>query len=174
MRSSIAIVLLLAGTMLVACAQDKPETAAEGVSHDGEQVKVSDQGEAMADDIFTMPNLDELEWVDGPEGMKYTVLKEGIGTDIKAGDQASVHYIGWLKDNGNLFDSSRQRGNPFVFPVGAGRVIRGWDIGVDMMKVGGHWIFILPPELAYGQRGAGGDIPPGATLVFDVEVLGIQ
>ncbi|HEX04680.1 MAG TPA: FKBP-type peptidyl-prolyl cis-trans isomerase [Bacteroidetes bacterium] len=106
--------------------------------------------------------------------MKYTVLKEGIGTDIKAGDQASVHYIGWLKDNGNLFDSSRQRGNPFVFPVGAGRVIRGWDIGVDMMKVGGHWIFILPPELAYGQRGAGGDIPPGATLVFDVEVLGIQ
>ena len=125
-------------------------------------------------DAFTMPDLGTLNWVDGPEGLKYAVIEEGIGTDINNGDTAEVHYTGWLKDNGTMFDSSRRRGTPFTFPVGAGRVIRGWDLGVEMMKVGGHWVFELPAEIAYGARGAGGVIPPNATLIFDVEVMNIK
>ncbi len=157
------------------CSADKPESAAnEAATEDKtEAVDQTEQGETMADD-FTMPNLDEFEWQDGPEGLKYAVIKEGIGTDVNAGDQVSVHYTGWLESNGKFFDSSRKRGAPSDFPLGQGRVIRGWDLGVDMMKVGGHWIFILPPEIAYGARGAGGAIPPNATLVFDVEVLNVQ
>jgi FKBP-type peptidyl-prolyl cis-trans isomerase FkpA len=175
MNTRYAAILLLVMVTLIACAQDKPESASsDAAAHgDTEMASQSEEGAEMAD-AFTMPNLDDFEWLDGPEGLKYAVIKEGIGTDVNAGDQVQVHYTGWLKDNGNFFDSSRKRGAPFVFPLGAGRVIRGWDLGVDMMKVGGHWIFILPPEIGYGARGAGGAIPPNATLVFDVEVIGVQ
>ena len=104
----------------------------------------------------------------------------GSGTEATAGAQVSVHYTGWLHDataaenKGAKFDSSRDRGDPFDFPLGAGHVIRGWDEGVAGMKVGGKRTLISPPEMGYGARGAGGVIPPNATLVFDVELLGVN
>ena len=109
-----------------------------------------------------------------------TDVKLGKGAEAKAGQLVSVHYTGWLYDaaapdhKGNKFDSSRDRGTPFQFPLGLGRVIKGWDVGVQGMKVGGQRTLVIPPEMGYGARGAGGVIPPNATLVFDVELLGVN
>jgi FKBP-type peptidyl-prolyl cis-trans isomerase len=107
-----------------------------------------------------------------PTGLKYVDLEVGAGAEAKAGDAVQVHYTGWLLD-GTKFDSSRDRNQPFRFRVGAGQVIKGWDQGVAAMKVGGKRKLIIPAELGYGRQGAGGLIPPGATLVFEVELLGI-
>src|SRR5207237_7601465 len=112
-----------------------------------------------------------------PSGLKYTDSKVGDGATATAGHKVSVHYTGWLYNNGTKgakFDSSLDRGQPFAFGLGAGQVIRGWDEGVAGMKVGGKRTLIIPPELGYGARGAGGVIPPNATLMFDVELLGVQ
>ena len=105
-----------------------------------------------------------------PSGLKYEDIKEGTGEVAEPGKNVAVHYTGWLT-NGTKFDSSKDRGQPFEFPLGAGRVIKGWDEGVQGMKVGGVRKLTIPPELGYGARGAGGVIPPNATLVFEVELL---
>lgn len=103
----------------------------------------------------------------------------GTGDEAVAGKSVSVHYTGWLFDDaaadkrGRKFDSSKDRGDPFRFVLGAGMVIQGWDVGVAGMKVGGTRILTIPPEMGYGARGAGGVIPPGATLVFEVDLLGV-
>lgn len=98
-------------------------------------------------------------------------LVTGDGAEAAAGQEVTVHYTGWLTD-GTKFDSSKDRDDPFVFPLDGGRVIRGWDEGVQGMKIGGKRKLTIPPELGYGARGAGGVIPPNATLVFEVELLG--
>jgi len=100
-------------------------------------------------------------------------LTVGEGDEAVAGKRVTVHYTGWLT-NGSKFDSSLDRNDPFDFPLGRGHVIRGWDEGVAGMKVGGKRKLTIPPEMGYGARGAGGVIPPNATLVFEVELLGVE
>jgi FKBP-type peptidyl-prolyl cis-trans isomerase len=115
--------------------------------------------------------------IEMPDGLKYTDTKPGDGATAAAGNKVSVHYTGWLSKDGAKgakFDSSVDRGQPFDFTLGAHQVIAGWDEGVAGMKVGGQRTLIIPPELGYGSRGAGGVIPPNATLIFDVELLKVQ
>ncbi|HKY22352.1 MAG TPA: FKBP-type peptidyl-prolyl cis-trans isomerase [Vicinamibacterales bacterium] len=108
-----------------------------------------------------------------PSGLKYEDIDAGNGATAKAGQKAKVHYTGWLT-NGQKFDSSVDRNDPFEFTLGAGMVIKGWDEGVEGMKVGGKRKLTIPPELGYGSRGAGGVIPPNSWLIFDVELLGLR
>jgi peptidylprolyl isomerase len=112
-----------------------------------------------------------------PSGLQITDAKVGTGATPKTGQTCVMHYTGWLYENGTKgkkFDSSVDRGQPFEFPLGVHRVIAGWDEGVATMKVGGKRTLVIPPELGYGARGAGGVIPPNATLIFEVELLDVK
>ena len=113
------------------------------------------------------------EEITTPSGLKYVDLVIGTGESPMPGQKVSVHYTGTL-ENGAKFDSSVDRGQPFVFPIAEGRVIKGWDEGVMTMKIGGKRKLIIPPDLGYGAKGAGGVIPPNATLIFEVELLGVK
>lgn len=106
-------------------------------------------------------------------GLEYIEVEAGTGVQAEAGKTVSVHYTGKFQD-GKVFDSSVSRGEPITFPLGQGRVIKGWDEGIALMKVGGTAQLIIPPDLAYGERGAGGVIPPNATLVFNVELVDVK
>ncbi|MBP7676827.1 MAG: FKBP-type peptidyl-prolyl cis-trans isomerase [Thermoanaerobaculia bacterium] len=110
-------------------------------------------------------------------GLGYEDLVVGTGASPETGQTCVMHYTGWLFENGAKgakFDSSVDRNRPFEFPIGRGRVIKGWDEGVATMKVGGKRTLLIPPQLGYGDRGAGNVIPPGATLLFEVELLGVK
>jgi peptidylprolyl isomerase len=138
---------------LIAQAPAQPSTSADDLTLDEEP---------LADNTITTES-----------GLQYVDIVEGTGATPEAGQTVTVHYTGTLED-GTKFDSSRDRNRPFSFRIGAGQVIRGWDEGLATMKVGGQRRLIIPPELGYGARGAGGVIPPNATLIFDVELLSIS
>ena len=141
---------------------DGPAATAVVLQNDGQSENTQNSNEVKMDALTTTPS-----------GLQYRDLTVGEGAAASQGDTAVVHYTGWLLD-GTKFDSSVDRGTPFEFPLGAGRVIGGWDEGVGSMNVGGKRELIIPPDLAYGDRGAGGVIPPGATLKFEVELLDLK
>jgi len=119
----------------------------------------------------------ESQMTKTPSGLQYEDTKVGTGASPQKGQTCVMHYTGWLWENGakgSKFDSSVDRGKPFEFPLGQGRVIKGWDEGVATMKVGGKRTLLIPPDLGYGARGAGGVIPPNATLLFEVELLDVK
>ena len=134
------------------------------------QVPATIAGNNMTGNTEKTENIEKILTTDS--GLKYVELKQGDGATPKTGQTVVVHYTGTLED-GTKFDSSRDRNSPFQFKIGVGQVIKGWDEGVGTMKVGDRRKLIIPPELGYGARGAGGVIPPNATLIFDVELLKI-
>lgn len=118
----------------------------------------------------------EIDFPDGPppEDLEITEITVGSGAEAQAGDQVRVHYVGVAHSTGEEFDASYNRGAPLDFPLGAGRVIAGWDQGVQGMKVGGRRQLVIPPHLGYGDRGAGGAIKPGETLIFVVDLVEVR
>ncbi|MGI3783943.1 MAG: FKBP-type peptidyl-prolyl cis-trans isomerase [Janthinobacterium lividum] len=123
-----------------------------------------------------MPEKPEIDAPEGPPPteLEVTDITVGDGAEAGPGDQVSVHYVGVAHSTGEEFDASYNRGAPLDFPLGAGRVIKGWDDGVVGMKVGGRRRLVIPPQLAYGDRGAGGVIGPGETLIFVVDLVGVR
>ena len=171
MRNTMTAALLAA--FLTACAGEETTPEPEPLTTD-EAATPEEAAPTMADPT-TITYAPELEVnIDGMErtdsGLYYEVLEEGSGETVAPGQTAVVHYTGWLPD-GTKFDSSRDRAQPFSFAVGAGQVIAGWDEGVAGMAIGEQRKLVIPPDMGYGATGAGGAIPPNATLVFDVELL---
>jgi FKBP-type peptidyl-prolyl cis-trans isomerase FkpA len=164
---TLAVAAAVTTLALVSCSKQEPPAEPASVATVPDTTTESQAAEPAATGAETMP-------------LQKTDLAPGTGDEIKSGQTALVHYTGWLYDaaaaenKGRKFDSSVDRNEPFEFPVGAGMVIRGWDEGVVGMKVGGKRRLVIPPEMGYGSRGAGGVIPPGATLVFDVELVEIR
>jgi FKBP-type peptidyl-prolyl cis-trans isomerase FkpA len=165
------VLAVLAATLFVACSKaDKPADSSAAAP----------AAEQPAPSSAEIPAAESPTTGSEAMPMQKIELAPGAGAEIKSGQTALVHYTGWLFDaaapenKGQKFDSSVDRNEPFEFPVGAGMVIKGWDEGVVGMKVGGKRRLVIPPEMGYGQRGAGGVIPPGATLVFDVELVEIR
>jgi FKBP-type peptidyl-prolyl cis-trans isomerase len=159
------LALLSTSALVVALAQAQTATATKPV----ETVKAA----ATA----ATPPTQGTKVITTASGLKYEDTKVGTGAEAKAGQNVSVHYTGWLwvdSKRGSKFDSSKDRGQPFGFPLGGGRVIKGWDEGVQGMKIGGTRILTIPPSIGYGDRGAGNVIPPGATLQFEVELLDVK
>lgn len=131
-----------------------------------------ERDDALAETMDFFPDLEKLDLQEGPEGLRYAIVHQGEGEGAKPGQNVRVHYTGFLSD-GKKFDSSRDRGQIFNFPLGKGNVIRGWDLGVEGMLPGEKRVLVIPPKLGYGNRG-GGPIPGNATLVFVVEYFGAQ
>jgi len=131
------------------------------------------QNQTMNTGVTTMAATPEANVITTASGLQYQILQPGDGAVAKAGQLVTVHYTGWLTD-GTKFDSSVDRGQPFQFTLGASQVIKGWDEGVAGMKIGEKRKLTIPANLGYGSQGAGGVIPPNATLVFDVQLLGAQ
>jgi FKBP-type peptidyl-prolyl cis-trans isomerase len=123
--------------------------------------------------MFLKPTIQNGEKMKTTSGLDYLEVEAGTGAQAAAGKTVSVHYTGKFQD-GKVFDSSVSRGDPLTFRLGVGQVIKGWDEGIALMKVGGKAQLTIPPELAYGERGASGVIPPNATLVFDVELVAVK
>jgi FKBP-type peptidyl-prolyl cis-trans isomerase FkpA len=149
---------------------DSAQTAPGGAGANGAPAGTPTEGQATSN----AASAPAAPAATAPAGdLKVEDLTTGSGTEAKPGNKVSVHYTGWLTD-GKEFDSSKKAGQPFTFQLGSGAVIAGWDKGVQGMKVGGKRKLTIPPQLAYGERGAGGVIPPNATLVFEVELLKVE
>jgi len=167
-------VLFIFVVMLLAPGCQKAETETENTPADAVENTQADPGVQSNEDSQAEPvQLTKGEIVTTESGLKYEDLVVGTGDSPNKGDNVIVHYTGWLED-GTKFDSSVDRGEPFEFPLGMGRVIRGWDEGVASMKIGGKRKLTIPSELGYGARGAGNVIPPNAILVFDVELIDVK
>jgi peptidylprolyl isomerase len=178
---SMGVVLVCSAILLVAqLVSPAPTATASNLT----QETVAVVPETVDNNTPTSPKTAEMsramEAITTPSGLKYVEVQEGSGATPKKGQTVVVHYTGWLysdsapENKGDKFDSSRDRGQPFQFRVDVGQVIKGWDEGVGSMKVGGRRQLIIPPDLGYGARGAGGVIPPNATLLFDVELLKVN
>jgi peptidylprolyl isomerase len=154
---TIRTMLVLVTALTLGCSRAPESTTSADSGASGEK-----KASPMAENLETTPS-----------GLQYVDLKVGTGASPQPGQTAVVHYTGWLVD-GKKFDSSKDRGQPFQFAVGRGQVIKGWDEGVATMKVGGTRKLVIPPDLGYGAGGAGGVIPPNATLTFEVELLEIR
>ncbi len=142
----------------------------EGIDFDSKKIEST---ESAAEQNQSAEILDKQPQFEVGDELRAEILKEGTGEEAKSGDKVSVHYVGVLEDR-TKFDSSLDRGQPFLFTLGTGQVIRGWDLGVVGMKVGEVRRLYIPSEFGYGERGAGNLIPPNANLIFDVELLGIN
>lgn len=176
MKILLGISLVFLVVVAVGCGHDDSPSAPAGAADDtvtpagevDEMALPDDGGETIAESQEIVP------------GLSRRILEEGQGVTARAGQTAVVHYTGWLYDadapdhHGKKFDSSRDRGQHFEFPLGSGRVIPGWDAGVEGMRVGEVRELTIAPEMGYGERGAGDVIPPGATLVFEVELAGLK
>lgn len=155
---------------LVGCNKQEPSPPAEMNEQPAAEAQVPAEQAMPAESGIPQVTGDTVTTA---SGLKYVVITEGTGPAPQAGNLVGAHYTGWLLD-GTKFDSSRDRGTPLQFPIGQGRVIRGWDEGLMAMKAGGRRLLIIPPDLAYGERGTpNGPIPPNATLIFDVELMSV-
>ncbi|MEA5553166.1 FKBP-type peptidyl-prolyl cis-trans isomerase [Anabaena cylindrica UHCC 0172] len=167
---SVVFMLVCVAALVLAQVGGKQDTAnaAKLTQTSAATVVIAENNTLIANKIMSDENV-----VTTPSGLKYVELVQGSGATPAKGKTVVVHYTGTLED-GTKFDSSRDRGQPFSFKIGIGQVIKGWDEGLSTMKVGDRRKLIIPSELGYGSRGAGGVIPPNATLIFDVELLDIK
>lgn len=161
-----ALTLSISCTLIMTCSKKEEQTSISQTSNQPEQTAPATQPQ-----VKQPVKVESM--ITAKSGLKYADLTPGNGQEAKKGNIVSVHYTGWLED-GKVFDSSVDRGQPFQFTLGKGEVIKGWDEGVAGMKVGGKRQLVIPSDLAYGDNGYPGAIPPKATLIFEVELLGVK